>query len=406
MSTLSPAETSSSVILLTHASSPLVRQLAFTLLRTWTPVAIVLVDDHPAALAPCINDLTQQSWNTARPEPTRVVPVVADIADFPSALRAVKETVAGFGRLDFVFTFPPGRQPQGASQGPVLPTTTLLPILNGPPYNGTPTTSITRAPRVRAIPPPLEHWDHFDNIIQGTANLLHASVPALICPPRVPGGTSIIPTPGPTRMHFVFVNLPRPGEAGMALMTPYHNADPSVSREQEEEANERGQRLEDGTRVFRKTGTNTASSDLTRNIQLGQTLARKQSSRQPPSSRQRLCLLKQTARQVSSVLPLFYGGGAIWRSIFGTAGGDASGRATTGPSSGARMNDELDGVKLRLHKELECNHEWIERRLRETIKVIRSVTERTREDAHWGITDALDFLNTCGLRFQEGMNTT
>ncbi|CAD6887264.1 unnamed protein product [Tilletia caries] len=224
MSTLSPAETSSSVILLTHASSPLVRQLAFTLLRTWTPVAIVLVDDHPAALAPCINDLTQQSWNTARPEPTRVVPVVADIADFPSALRAVKETVAGFGRLDFVFTFPPGRQPQGASQGPVLPTTTLLPILNGPPYNGTPTTSITRAPRVRAIPPPLEHWDHFDNIIQGTANLLHASVPALICPPRVPGGTSIIPTPGPTRMHFVFVNLPRPGEAGMALMTPYHNA--------------------------------------------------------------------------------------------------------------------------------------------------------------------------------------
>ncbi|CAD6935779.1 unnamed protein product [Tilletia controversa] len=224
MSTLSPAETSSSVILLTHASSPLVRQLAFTILRTWTPAAIVLVDDDPAALAPCINDLTQQSWNTTRPEPTRVLPVVADIADFPSALRAVKETVAGFGRLDFVFTFPPGRQLQGASQGPVLPTTTLLPILDGPPYNGTPATSATRAPRVRAIPPPLEHWDHFDNIIQGTANLLHASVPALICPPRVPGGTSISLTPGPTRRHFVFVNLPRPGEAGMALMTPYHNA--------------------------------------------------------------------------------------------------------------------------------------------------------------------------------------
>ncbi|CAD6888822.1 unnamed protein product [Tilletia laevis] len=154
------------------------------------------------------------------------------------------------------------------------------------------------------------------------------------------------------------------------------------------------------------SGNNTASSNLTRNIQLGQTLARKQISRQPPSSRQRLYLLKQTARQVSSVLSLFYGGGAIWRSLFGTAGGDASGRATTGPSSGGRMNHELDGVKLWLRKELECNHESIERRLREMIKVIRSVTERTREDAHEGITDALDFLNACGLRFQEGINTT
>ncbi|KAE8185126.1 hypothetical protein CF328_g7637 [Tilletia controversa] len=103
----------------------------FTVLKNWTPAAIILVDHDPAALAPCINDLTRHSWNTSRLESARIVSVLAGIADFPSALRAVKETVAGFGRLDFVFTFPPGQQPPGASQGPVLPRTTLFPILNG-----------------------------------------------------------------------------------------------------------------------------------------------------------------------------------------------------------------------------------------------------------------------------------
>ncbi|CAD6924956.1 unnamed protein product [Tilletia laevis] len=227
MSTHSLGDTSSTVVLLTHASSPLVQALAFTILKNWTPAAIILVDHDPTSLGPCINYLTQQSWTTGRGEPTRVVSVLADITDFQSALRAVKETVAGYGRLDFVFTFPPGQQPPGASQGPDLPTTTVFPILSRPPYDGTPVTSPTTpttAPRVRAIPPPPDHWNHFDDIVRSTANLLHASVPALICAPRVPGGTLITPEPAPTRRYFVFVNLPRPGETSMALSSPYHNA--------------------------------------------------------------------------------------------------------------------------------------------------------------------------------------
>ncbi|CAD6952449.1 unnamed protein product [Tilletia controversa] len=137
-------------------AGPLLHTL-FTILKNWTPTVIILVDHDPATLGPCINELTQHSWNTSRPEPTRIVSVLADIADFPSALRAVKETVTDFCRLNFVFTFPPGQQTPGASQGPVLPRTALFPILDGPPYDGKPTKSATSAPRVRAIPPPAEH---------------------------------------------------------------------------------------------------------------------------------------------------------------------------------------------------------------------------------------------------------
>ncbi|CAD7063051.1 unnamed protein product [Tilletia caries] len=61
--------------------------------------------------------------------------------------------------------------------------------------------------------------------------------------------------------------------------------------------------------------------------------------------------------------------------------------------SEARMSDELDGVKMRLRKEMACNHETIERHLQDTIKMVRSVMERTRDDAQGGLTDALDFLN-------------
>ncbi|CAD6969746.1 unnamed protein product [Tilletia controversa] len=74
--------------------------------------------------------------------------------------------------------------------------------------------------------------------------------------------------------------------------------------------------------------------------------------------------------------------------------------------SEARMSDELDGVKMRLRKEMACNHETIERHLQDTIKMVRSVMERTRDDAQGGLTDALDFLNICGLRLQEGINNT
>ncbi|CAD6927346.1 unnamed protein product [Tilletia caries] len=376
MSTHSLGDTSSTVVLLTHASSPLVQALAFTILKNWTPAAIILVDHDPTSLGPCINYLTQQSWTTGRGEPTRVVSVLADITDFQSALRAVKETVAGYGRLDFVFTFPPGQQPPGASQGPDLPTTTVFPILSRPPYDGTPVTSPTTpttAPRVRAIPPPPDHWNHFDDIVRSTANLLHASVPALICAPRVPGGTLITPEPAPTRRYFVFVNLPRPGETSMALSSPYHNAV------------ELGRTV--GRRGLRAGFVHTKDTAFM-SLQYDSRCARLSVVGPPFESqgfRQYLCRKhkpskapKRTSsaaeRTEGAILALLTAMQTVRQRIM---------------HSEARLSDELDGVKTRLRTEMAHNHQTIKRHLQDTAKMVRSIIERTRDDAQGGLTDAL-----------------
>ncbi|CAD6930133.1 unnamed protein product [Tilletia caries] len=443
MSTHSLGDTSSTVVLLTHASSPLVQALAFTILKNWTPAAIILVDHDPTSLGPCINYLTQQSWTTGRGEPTRVVSVLADITDFQSALRAVKETVAGYGRLDFVFTFPPGQQPPGASQGPDLPTTTVFPILSRPPYDGTPVTSPTTpttAPRVRAIPPPPDHWNHFDDIVRSTANLLHASVPALICAPRVPGGTLITPEPAPTRRYFVFVNLPRPGETSMALSSPYHNAGMAAAEDLlhtfshlvPQEAQGEGlphppiprvlfgilkvrdichpsnversiadedtafMSLQYDSRCGTYTGgpasityrcyhavfaANTYSYNPNIDLQgayvnsgrMSEGLARLQSSR---------VMFQQAAKRTSSAAERTEG--AILALL--TAMQTVRQRIM---HSEARLSDELDGVKTRLRTEMAHNHQTIKRHLQDTAKMVRSIIERTRDDAQGGLTDAL-----------------
>ncbi|CAD6978101.1 unnamed protein product [Tilletia controversa] len=74
--------------------------------------------------------------------------------------------------------------------------------------------------------------------------------------------------------------------------------------------------------------------------------------------------------------------------------------------SEARLSDELDGVKTRLRTEMAHNHQTIERHLQDTAKMVRSVMKRTRDDAQCGLTDALEFLNICGLKLQEGINNT
>ncbi|CAD7066367.1 unnamed protein product [Tilletia caries] len=425
MSTHSLGDTSSTVVLLTHASSPLVQALAFTILKNWTPAAIILVDHDPTSLGPCINYLTQQSWTTGRGEPTRVVSVLADITDFQSALRAVKETVAGYGRLDFVFTFPPGQQPPGASQGPDLPTTTVFPILSRPPYDGTPVTSPTTpttAPRVRAIPPPPDHWNHFDDIVRSTANLLHASVPALICAPRVPGGTLITPEPAPTRRYFVFVNLPRPGETSMALSSPYHNAGMAAAEDLlhtfshlvPQEAQGEGLPHPPIPRVLfgiLKVRDICHPSNVERSIAdevncVLRLVRRMQSNSDGPSGdvdlgrarlsvvgppfesqgfRQYLCRKhkpskapKRTSsaaeRTEGAILALLTAMQTVRQRIM---------------HSEARLSDELDGVKTRLRTEMAHNHQTIKRHLQDTAKMVRSIIERTRDDAQGGLTDAL-----------------
>ncbi|KAE8186466.1 hypothetical protein A4X06_0g9522 [Tilletia controversa] len=57
--------------------------------------------------------------------------------------------------------------------------------------------------------------------------------------------------------------------------------------------------------------------------------------------------------------------------------------------SEARLSDELDGVKTRLRTEMAHNHQTIKRHLQDTAKMVRSIIERTRDDAQGGLTDAL-----------------
>ncbi|KAK0528419.1 hypothetical protein OC842_004556 [Tilletia horrida] len=129
--------------------------------------------------------------------PTRIKTSIIAARDFDATLRAVKETVAAFGRLDFVLILAPDDAPAEHA----MSAADLVPILGQPPYATTlnggnaqaeckPTrTNRSKPPRVRANPPPgASSWVAFDDAVRGTVNWVHAAVPALACPPRaLPG---------------------------------------------------------------------------------------------------------------------------------------------------------------------------------------------------------------------------
>ncbi|CAD6962954.1 unnamed protein product [Tilletia controversa] len=64
ISSPSSSSTSSAVVLITNATSPLARALARTLLLSWSPQALVLVDDDndDGALAEVYEELVQLAW--------------------------------------------------------------------------------------------------------------------------------------------------------------------------------------------------------------------------------------------------------------------------------------------------------------------------------------------------------
>ncbi|KAK0548748.1 hypothetical protein OC846_004365 [Tilletia horrida] len=177
----------------------------------------------PALISNLIRPDSYPGNDQAQRSITQVKSVCADLNSFPAALRAVKETVADFGRLDYIFTFPSSTTLHLLDEisRNALTTTKLVPIMAAPPYqhseepNGNMagqgsghnssgahmmnidgghgyhygsaervSTPDMKDPRVRGSPLADIHWQLFDRMTRELANMLHAAIPALICPPR------------------------------------------------------------------------------------------------------------------------------------------------------------------------------------------------------------------------------